>query len=263
MRSGKDFEPRAPRGPSGGRGFVGREALRERALAEKVTKESTGPTHGTHSRGLGNIRSHETSRNNRREGKDNYYGNFNSKITLEFIYYFHTHIGIGGGRNTSKYQADDRSETPEWMNYNPQTDEDTKRIDNGEAGDKAMFDLQAWKVQMKEKDREQRERNEKEKTKERRETTEKGRARSISRADSSASWRPGNKTLTIEETNNASNDKPERSVQNGSKEQNTTDLDGNYLNFYITFVCVTLTCNIDVVYAIVIIYGLTYNNYNI
>ncbi|RGB27793.1 hypothetical protein C1646_768658 [Rhizophagus diaphanus] len=207
MRSGKDFEPRAPRGPSGGRGFVGREALRERALAEKVTKESTGPTHGTHSRGLGNIRSHETSRNNRREG-------------------------IGGGRNTSKYQSDDRSETPEWMNYNPQIDEDTKRIDNGEAGDKAMFDLQAWKVQMKEKDREQRERNEKEKTKERRETTEKGRARSISRADSSASWRPGNKTLTTEETNNASNDKPEGSVQNGSKELNTTDLDdsSNSLN---------------------------------
>ena len=77
MRSGKDYEPRAPRGPSGGRGFVGREVLREqRALAEKTTKESTGPTYGTHSRGLGNIRSHETSRSNRREGKDNYCKNF-------------------------------------------------------------------------------------------------------------------------------------------------------------------------------------------
>jgi hypothetical protein len=119
------------------------------------------------------------------------------------------------------------------LNYNPQTDEDTKRIDNGEVGDKAMFDLQAWKVQMKEKDREQRERNEKEKTKERRETTEKGRARSISRADSSVSWRPGNKTLTIEETNSTSSDKPEEAVRNGSKEKNTADLDGNYLNFYI------------------------------
>ncbi|RIA97039.1 hypothetical protein C1645_814552 [Glomus cerebriforme] len=200
MRSGKDFEPRAPRGPSGGRGFVGREALRERTLAEKITKESTGPTHGTHSRGFGNIRSHETSRNNRREG-------------------------IGGGRSASRYQhAEDRSETPEWMNYNPQTDEDSKRIDNGEASDKAMFDLQAWKVQMKEKDREQRERNEKEKTKERRETTEKGRARSISRADSSVSWRPGNKIVTTEETNNALSNKPEEIVQNG-KEKNTTDLD--------------------------------------
>jgi len=211
MRSGKDFEPRAPRGPSGGRGFVGREALRERALAEKVTKESTGPTHGTHSRGLGNIRSHETSRSNRREG-------------------------IGGkehsGRNASRYQhVEDRSETPEWMNYNPQTDEDAKHIDNSEAGDKAMFDLQAWKVQMREKDREQRERNEKEKTKERRETTEKGRARSISRADSSVSWRPGNKTVTTEETNNAN--KPAEVVQNGSKEKNSTDFDGNYLDLYI------------------------------
>ncbi|GES92586.1 hypothetical protein GLOIN_2v610490 [Rhizophagus clarus] len=207
VRSGKDFEPRAPRGPSGGRGFVGREALRERALAEKVTKESTGPTHGTHNRGLGNIRSHETSRNNRREG-------------------------IGGGRNTSKYQAEDRSETPEWMNYNPQNDEDTKRIDNGETGDKAIFDLQAWKVQMKEKDREQRERNEKEKTKERKDITERGRARSISRADSSVSWRPGNKTSITEETNNDSSDKPEEAVQNGSKEKNTTDLDdsSNSLN---------------------------------
>jgi len=70
MRSGKDFEPpRAPRGPSGGRGFIGREALRERALTEKIMKEPIGPTHGMHSRGLGNIRSHELSRNNRREGR--------------------------------------------------------------------------------------------------------------------------------------------------------------------------------------------------
>ena len=69
MRSGKDFEPRAPRGPSGGRGFIGREALRERTLTEKIMRESTGPTQGMHSRGLGNIRSHETSRNHRREGR--------------------------------------------------------------------------------------------------------------------------------------------------------------------------------------------------
>src|SRR4051812_3916053 len=93
------------------------------------------------------------------------------------------------------------------MNYNPQTDEDTRRIDNGEASDKTMFDLQAWKVQMREKDREQRERNEKEKTKERREPTEKGRARSISRADSSVSWRPGNKPVITEEMNNVSSNK--------------------------------------------------------
>jgi len=209
VRSGKDFEPRAPRGPSGGRGFVGREVLRERALTEKVTKESAGPSHGMHSR-LGHIRSHETSRNNRREG-------------------------IGGkdhsGRNTSKYQhAEDRSETPEWMNYNPQTDEDTRRIDNGEASDKTMFDLQAWNVQMREKDREQRERNEKEKTKERREPTEKGRARSISRADSSVSWRPGNKPVITEEMNNASSNKSAEVVQNGSKEKDTTDFDDSSSN---------------------------------
>src|ERR1051325_564754 len=88
---------------------------------------------------------------------------FNPKLYIRdlcTVNTFYKHIGIGGkehaGRNASKYQhAEDRSETPEWMNYNPQTDEDTKRIDNGEVNDKAIFDLQAWKVQMKEKDREQ------------------------------------------------------------------------------------------------------------
>jgi hypothetical protein len=235
MRSGKDFEPRAPRGPSGGRGFVGREALRERALTERIMKESTGSTHGMHSRGLGNIRPHETSRNNRREGRDNYYENINSKFALNLYNSSHIYIGIGGkeysGRNISKYQhAEDRLETPEWMNYNPQTDEDIRRIDNGETSDK-MFDLQAWKVQMREKDREQRERNEKEKTKERRETTEKGRARSISRADSSVSWRPGNKTVATEteETDNSSSNKSAEVVQNGSREKDTTNFDGNYI----------------------------------
>jgi len=167
---------------------------------------------------------------------------FPLKVYIE-TKYFLTYLGIGGkehsGRNASRYQhAEDRSETPEWMNYNPQTDEDTKHIDNGETSDKAMFDLQAWKVQMKEKDREQRERNEKEKTKERRETTEKGRARSISRADSSISWRPGNKTMTTEEANDASNDKAAEIVQNGSKEKNR---DGKYLDFYI-MMCRTCNC---------------------
>ncbi|CAG8542999.1 13426_t:CDS:2 [Funneliformis caledonium] len=205
MRTGKDYEPRAPRGPSGGRGFIGREALREhRTLTEKTTKESVGHTHGTHGRGFGNMRSHDTSRSIRREG-------------------------IGGkehsGRNISRYQHVEDRETPEWMNYNPQTDEDTKHFDNGETSDKTMFDLQAWKVQMKEKDREQRERNEKEKTKERKETSEKGRARSISRADSSISWRPGNKTVPTEETNNASNNKVTEIVQEGSKEKNSTNFD--------------------------------------
>jgi len=141
------------------------------------------------------------------------------------------------------------------LNYNPQTDEDTKRIDNDEVSDKSMFDLQAWKVQMKEKDREQRERNEKEKTKERREPTEKGRARSISRADSSVSWRLGNKTVTNEDTNNGSSNKLTEIVQNGSKEKNTTDFNGNYLDSYILIYIIKITC-----YDF---YGLTHNNYNI
>ncbi|CAI2181276.1 12939_t:CDS:10 [Funneliformis geosporum] len=170
MRTGKDTEPRAPRGPSGGRGFIGREALREhRTLTEKTTKESAGPTHGIHGRGLGNMRSHDTSRNNRREG-------------------------IGGkehsGRNTSRYQHVDDRETPEWMNYNPQTDADTNHFDNGET------------------------------------------TRSISRADSSISWRPGNKTVTTEEANNVSNNKAAEIVQNGSKEKNPPNFDGNYLDLH-------------------------------
>src|SRR5438128_541805 len=74
--SGKDFEPRAPRGPSGGRGFVGREALRERALAEKLSKETREPIglSNGHSRINGPMRPQDLSRANRREG--NYKSHF-------------------------------------------------------------------------------------------------------------------------------------------------------------------------------------------
>ncbi|CAG8451566.1 13186_t:CDS:10, partial [Acaulospora colombiana] len=111
----KDFEVRAPRGPTGGRGFVGREALRDRTLTEKTLKEQTGSLHNTHGRGFSHSRSHETTRNNRRDGgisgKDH----------------------LGRANNYSRHQhSEEKSETPEWMNYNPHTDEDSKHGENGE-----------------------------------------------------------------------------------------------------------------------------------
>ncbi|CAG8810044.1 33870_t:CDS:2, partial [Racocetra persica] len=57
-------------------------------------------------------------------------------------------------------------------------------------------------------------------------TAEKGRARSISRADSSTSWRPDNKIGTSEESSTfVGNPIPEVS-QNGSKEKETSDFNG-------------------------------------
>ncbi|CAG8733180.1 26155_t:CDS:2, partial [Racocetra persica] len=90
----KDFEPRAPRGPTGERGFVGREALRERALADKALKESMGSSHNSHSRGLGHTRSQDTNRNSRRDGDENLASPFNISILSDFNICF---VSAGGG----------------------------------------------------------------------------------------------------------------------------------------------------------------------
>ncbi|CAG8509514.1 3131_t:CDS:10, partial [Racocetra fulgida] len=180
----KDYEPRAPRGPTGERGFVGREALRERALADKALKESMGSSHNSHSRGLGHTRSQDTNKNSRRDGDENLTSPFNISILSDFnICFVSAGGGVSGRDQLSKtnfirhYHSEDRSETPKWMHYNPQTDEDTKN----------------------------------------------GRARSISRADSSTSWRPDNKIGTSEESSTfVGNPIPEVS-QNGSKEKETSD----------------------------------------
>ncbi|CAG8779117.1 16892_t:CDS:2, partial [Acaulospora morrowiae] len=171
----KDPEIRAPRGPTGGRGFVGREALRDRTLTEKTLKDSTASLHNTHGRGFGHSRSQETTRNNRRDG------GVSGKDYL-------------GRTNYSRHQySDDKSETPEWMNYNPLTDENSKHGENGDFEDKRHFDMQAWKSSMKEQDKERKDKERMRSDKERKESGEKARARSVSRADSSTSWRPGNK----------------------------------------------------------------------
>ncbi|CAG8464691.1 3877_t:CDS:2 [Diversispora eburnea] len=202
---GKDFEPRAPRGPSGGRGFVGREALRDRTLTEKPYKESTGLLHHTHGgRGLGHghSRPHETNiKNNRRDG------NIGGK----------EHLGRINYSRHQQHQQEERSETPEWLNYNPQTDEDSKNGENGEFEDKKYFDIQAWKSQMKEQDRERKDKEKTKSEKEKKDSVEKGRARSVSRADSSISWRPENKVVTNDDSYSVSGISTFDPLQNGSK----------------------------------------------
>ncbi|KAF0462174.1 sequence orphan [Gigaspora margarita] len=207
----KDFEPRAPRGPTGERGFVGREALRERALADKTLKESIGSSHNSYNRGLGHTRSQDTNKNGRRDG-----GGISGRDQLGKSNFMRHH-----------HHSEDRSETPKWMNYNPQTDEDAKNGENGGYEDKKHFDFQAWKSQMKEQDRERKdkERSRSEKDKERKETAEKGRARSISRADSSVSWRPG---ATEESSTLVENPIPEV-TKNGSKEKGASDFNESTL----------------------------------
>ncbi|CAG8445471.1 6485_t:CDS:2 [Ambispora gerdemannii] len=84
--TGKDFEPRAPRGPTGGRGFVGREVLRQKSMADKSSSRDINEPRDTrdmrdtngahHSRMTGSLRTQDLSRGNRREnsgvgGKEN------------------------------------------------------------------------------------------------------------------------------------------------------------------------------------------------
>ncbi|CAG8499331.1 1078_t:CDS:10 [Ambispora leptoticha] len=132
--TGKDFEPRAPRGPTGGRGFVGRENLRQKLMSDKSSKDinesrdardmremrdtSTLSNGAHHSRMTGSsLRTQDLPRGNRRE-----------------------HSGVGGKENLVKS-----------------------------------------------------------------ETTEKGRARSVSRADSSISWRAENKYIVGSDEDSVNN----------------------------------------------------------
>ncbi|CAG8491756.1 9914_t:CDS:10 [Paraglomus occultum] len=193
--SNKEFEPRAPRGPTGGRGFVGREALRERNLAEKASKEVNTFSSNTNGRLTAGARPHETTR-----------------------------VGMGHKDKTSNsrhhnYQ-EERSETPEWMNYNPQTDETMKKGKKNDDDNKAFIDdIQAWKQKMREQ-----EKHKQRVEKDRKDPNERSRPRSMSRADSSVSWRADSKLVAIEghmtATVGTSNDK-----ENIIKEDTTFDID--------------------------------------
>ncbi|KAG0366484.1 hypothetical protein BGX24_003672 [Mortierella sp. AD032] len=87
--------------------------------------------------------------------------------------------GSSGMGLTSRIQ---RSDAPEWMSYNPDSDGTTKEGDDG--GDQPAYvdDIQAWKARMKEHER-------REKEKELNQGQSKSDPKAPSRADSSASWR--------------------------------------------------------------------------
>lgn len=88
--------------------------------------------------------------------------------------------GSGVGLN-SRVQ---RSDAPEWMSYNPDSDGMAKEGDDG--GDQPAFvdDIQAWKARMKEHER-------REKEKELSQGQSRADPKGPSRADSSSSWRSG------------------------------------------------------------------------
>jgi hypothetical protein len=124
---------------------------------------------------------------------------------------------------------DERSETPEWMNYNPQTDETiTKGKRNDEDNQAFIDDIQAWKSRMREQ-----EKHKQRVEKDRKDTNERGRSRSMSRADSSVSWRADSKLVGIEEhmhsvsTAGASNNK-ENMIKG-----DTSDTDGKFFSWFL------------------------------
>ena len=118
---------------------------------------------------------------------------------------------------------EDRSETPEWMNYNPQTDETMKKGKKNDDDNKAFIDdIQAWKLKMREQ-----EKHKQRVEKDRKDPNERSRPRSMSRADSSVSWRADSKLVGIEghmtAIAGALNDK-----ENMIKGDTTFDIDGNH-----------------------------------
>lgn len=90
----------------------------------------------------------------------------------------------GGGGGMGLASRVQRSDAPEWMSYNPDSDGTAKEGDDG--GDQPAFvdDIQAWKARMKEHER-------REKEKELNQGQSRADPKGPSRADSSSSWRSG------------------------------------------------------------------------
>ncbi|KAG0196665.1 hypothetical protein BGX28_009892 [Mortierella sp. GBA30] len=101
-----------------------------------------------------------------------------------------------GGSLTSRSQ---RSDAPEWMSYNPDSEGTTKDVDAD--GEQQLFvdDIQAWKARMKEHERREKE---KETQSQSQGQNQQNRLDSkvLSRADSSSSWRSTASATTTTET---------------------------------------------------------------
>ncbi|KAG0064527.1 hypothetical protein BGZ90_002169 [Linnemannia elongata] len=89
--------------------------------------------------------------------------------------------GGGGVGLNSRVQ---RSDAPEWMSYNPDSDGMAKEGDDGSDQPVFVDDIQAWKARMKEHER-------REKEKELNQGQSRADPKGPSRADSSSSWRSG------------------------------------------------------------------------
>lgn len=93
--------------------------------------------------------------------------------------------GAGGSSLASRTQQ--RSDAPEWMNYNPDSEMSAKDEEGGEANPQAFVDdIQAWKARMKEHERREKEKENGGPVRDRPDT------KGPSRADSSSSWRSPN-----------------------------------------------------------------------
>ncbi|KAF9380965.1 hypothetical protein CPB97_008044 [Podila verticillata] len=94
--------------------------------------------------------------------------------------------GIGGGNGSGPAsRTQQRSDAPEWMNYNPDS-EGTKDEEGGEAPQAFVDDIQAWKARMKEHERREKEKENGGLVREKLDS------KLPSRADSSSSWRTPN-----------------------------------------------------------------------
>ncbi|KAF9423922.1 hypothetical protein BGZ94_008140 [Podila epigama] len=93
--------------------------------------------------------------------------------------------GIGNGSSIGS-RIQPRSDAPEWMNYNPETETSSTGDEGGESNPQAFVDdIQAWKARMKEHER-------REKEKENGVSATRSDPKAPSRADTSASWRSSN-----------------------------------------------------------------------
>jgi len=89
-----------------------------------------------------------------------------------------------------------RSDAPEWMSYNPDSDGTSKQGEDGAEQPAFVDDIQAWKARMKEHER-------REKEKELNQGQSRSDPKAPSRADSSSSWRssgPGTRTAEDDKT---------------------------------------------------------------
>ncbi|KAF9311068.1 hypothetical protein BG003_007816 [Podila horticola] len=98
--------------------------------------------------------------------------------------------GSGGGSGSGSSLASrtqQRSDAPEWMNYNPDSETGAKDEEGSEANPQAFVDdIQAWKARMKEHERREKEKENGGPVRERPDS------KAPSRADSSSSWRSPN-----------------------------------------------------------------------